>query len=86
MLGHEGTILAAHWPAYDPALTVTDEVEIAVQVMGKLRGSVRVARDAPEESVHALALASESITRHLAGKQIIRVIYVPNRLINFVAK
>ena len=86
MLGHEGTILSARWPEYDPALTVTDEVEIAVQVMGKLRGSVRIARDASAEAVREAALATESIARHLAGKQILRVIHVPNRLINFVAK
>ncbi|MBD3235533.1 MAG: leucine--tRNA ligase [Candidatus Eisenbacteria bacterium] len=85
MLGHEGSILAARWPQYDPALTVTEEVEIAVQVMGRLRGSVHVARDASEQVVRDAALAHESIAKHLAGKQIRRVIHVPNRLINFVA-
>jgi len=85
-LGHESTVFAGGWPAYDPQLTVADEVEIAVQVMGKLRGTVSVARDADRDTVQAAAMAEESVARHVADKQIIKVIHVPNRLINFVVK
>jgi leucyl-tRNA synthetase len=86
MLGHKGTVCAGGWPAYDPALTLRDEVEIAIQVLGKLRGTVSVARDASADEIKALALATESVARHLEGKSIIKVIHVPNRLMNFVVK
>lgn len=86
MLGHAESIYEARWPEYDPALTVEDEIDVAVQVMGKMRGTIRVVRDAPEEAVREAALASESVARHLRGKTIVRVIHVPNRLVNFVVK
>ena len=86
MLGHEGSVFAARWPAFDPALTIEDQVEIAVQVMGKLRGTVLAARDAGEGEVRAAALANESVARHLEGKHVVKVIHVPNRLVNFVVK
>jgi leucyl-tRNA synthetase len=86
MLAHRGSIFAAAWPEYDPALTIKDEVEIAVQVMGKLRGTVMTARDAGADEVRRMALAQESVARHLEGKQIVKVIHVPNRLVNFVIK
>jgi len=86
MLGHEGSVFDARWPAYDPALTVKDEVEIAIQVLGKLRGTILASRDAGTEEVRAAALANEAVARHLEGKQIVKVIHVPNRLMNFVIK
>ncbi len=86
LLGHDGTIFSARWPDYDPALTIKDEVEIAIQVMGKLRGTVTVGRDTSKDEVQAAALAEESVARHLAEKTIVKVINVPNRLMNFVIK
>ncbi len=87
MLGHEQSLLASTpWPAYDPALIVEDQVEIAVQVLGKLRGTVSLPRDASKDEVQAAALADERIARHVEGKQIVKVIHVPNRLMNFVVK
>jgi leucyl-tRNA synthetase len=86
MRGHRGTIYAARWPAYDPALTVRDEVEIAIQVLGKLRGTVRMARGAAEADVRAAAEAQENITRHIVGKTIVKVVFVPDRLMNFVVR
>ncbi len=86
LLGHRGGLKAARWPAYDPALTVRDEVEIAVQVMGKLRGTVTVARGATAEEVRRAALAQENISRHLEGRTIAKEIYVANRLMSFVLK
>jgi leucyl-tRNA synthetase len=67
-------------------LTVEDSVEIAVQVLGKLRGSISVGRDASQEEVQAAATADERVAKHLEGMQIIKVIHVPNRLMNFVVK
>ena len=60
------------------------QLEIAVQVMGKLRGTVKVARDASSEDVQAAVMADERIAKHLSGKQVIKVIHVPNRLMSFV--
>ncbi|MES2304881.1 MAG: leucine--tRNA ligase [Gemmatimonadota bacterium] len=83
-LGHQGSIFDSAWPSYDPALTVEDSVTVAVQVNGKTRGTVTLARDAGEESARAAALADESIAKHLEGKEIRKVIWVPGRLLNLV--
>ncbi|MBN1824689.1 MAG: leucine--tRNA ligase [Candidatus Eisenbacteria bacterium] len=85
MLGREESISRASWPACDESYLVEDEIEIAVQVMGKLRGQIRVSPDADEETVRALALAEERVARHVEGKTIRKVIYVKGRLINIVA-
>jgi leucyl-tRNA synthetase len=85
-LGHTECVFDGGWPVYDPALTVRDEVEIAIQVMGKLRGTVTVSRDATRDAVQQAALADEGIARHVAGKEVIKIIHVPNRLMNFVVK
>lgn len=85
-LGHSETILKASWPEYDPALTVTDQVDVAVQVLGRLRGTIRVPRGASAESVRSAAEAEESVARHLAGRRIVRVVHVPDRLVNFVVQ
>jgi len=85
-LGHSEPMLRASWPAYDPALAAEEELEIPVQVNGKLRGRVRVAVDATEEEIRARALAGEKIAPHLSGKQIIKIIVVPQKLVNIVVK
>jgi leucyl-tRNA synthetase len=75
----------APWPAYDPALVVADVVVIAVQVNGKLRGEVSVPVAAGEAEVRALAEQEPRVRAHMAGKTIRKVVFVPRRLINFVA-
>ena len=75
----------ASWPAYEERYLVEDEIEIAVQVMGKLRGQVHVPPDADEETIREKALTEEKVARHLEGKTIRKVIYVKGRLINIVA-
>ena len=65
-------------------LGANDEIEISVQVAGKLRGRVRVAKDADEAAVRAAALTDENVKKHLGAKEPRRVIYVAGRLINFV--
>jgi len=84
MLGHSGGLWTAGWPAFDEALTREDEVEIPVQVNGRLRGKVKVAVGAGEEEVVKLAQADAVIVPHLAGKRIAKRIYVPNKLLNLV--
>jgi leucyl-tRNA synthetase len=83
-LGHPPSVIDARWPAFDPAFTVEDEVEIAVQVNGKMRGTVTVPRGSAEETVRDAALANERIAAHLAGRTLRKVIFVPNRLVNLI--
>jgi leucyl-tRNA synthetase len=81
----EGLIAEAAWPTFDPALLVEDEVTIAIQVLGKLRDTITVAKGLPREELEALALASDKVQRALDGKPIKKVIVVPDRLVNLVA-
>jgi len=83
--GFEGLIAHAEWPEIDPALLVDDEVIIAVQVKGKLRDTLTVAKGLPNDELQALALASEKVQRSLDGAEIRKVIVVPDRLVNIVA-
>ena len=84
-LGHEGSVFdGANWPRYDEAKLVEDTVTLAVQVNGKLRGSIDVAKDAAEADVIAAARADENVARHLEGTTERRVIHVNGRLVNFV--
>jgi leucyl-tRNA synthetase len=84
-LGHEESIFAApNWPVFDPAKAVESTVTIAVQVNGKLRASIDVPKGAPEAEVVAAARAEENVQRHLDGATERRVIYVKERLVNFV--
>ncbi len=84
-IGGEGLVADAPWPSVDPALLVEDEVTIAIQVLGKLRDTVTVAKGLPREELEALALASEKVQRALDGKPVKKVIVVPDRLVNLVA-
>jgi leucyl-tRNA synthetase len=84
MLGHTGGLWTAGWPAFDEALTREDEVEIPVQVNGRLRGKVKVAVGTGEEEVVKLAQADTGIAPHLAGKSIVKRIFVSNKLLNLV--
>ena len=72
------------WPEVDPAMLAEETVQMAVQVLGKVRGRIEVAAGAEEAEV--LAAAREAVASYLAGKEIIKEIVVPNRLVNFVAK
>jgi leucyl-tRNA synthetase len=84
-LGHDRSIFEASWPDWDEALTVEDTVELAVQVNGKTRGKVTVRRDATEREVMDAARAEPGINKFLVGKMV-RVILVPNRLLNMVVQ
>ncbi|MDL2352676.1 MAG: leucine--tRNA ligase [Pseudomonadota bacterium] len=84
-IGGQGLIADAPWPPVDPALLVEDEVTVAIQVLGKLRDTITVAKGLPREELEALALASDKVQRALDGKAIKKVIVVPDRLVNLVA-
>jgi leucyl-tRNA synthetase len=83
--GGEGLIAEAAWPEHDPALLVEDEVTVAVQVKGKLRDTLTVAKGTAREELEALALASDKVQRALEGAAVKKVIVVPDRLVNLVA-
>ncbi|MDR3449641.1 MAG: leucine--tRNA ligase [Alphaproteobacteria bacterium] len=84
-LGHKTMLVETPWPKADPALVVDNTVTIAVQVNGKLRATITVARDMPGKDVEAVALADENIKRALDNKAPKKVIVVPNRIVNVVA-
>jgi leucyl-tRNA synthetase len=84
-LGHSSLVAETPWPKHDPALLKTDTITIAVQVNGKRRGEVTVARDADTKSVELAALAEEGVMRALAGVAPKKVIVVPGRIVNIVA-
>ena len=81
----DGLIADAVWPSFDPALLIEDEVTVAVQVKGKLRDTLTVAKGTSQEELEALALASDKVQRALEGAPVKKVIVVPNRLVNLVA-
>jgi len=83
-LGHTDGLWKAGWPAFDEALTREDEVEIPVQVNGRLRGKVTVPVGTSGDEVEKLALADPGIAPHLAGKAIVKRIFVPDKLLNLV--
>jgi leucyl-tRNA synthetase len=86
MLGEKGTLLKAPWPKYDAVLAKEEEIEVPVQINGKLRGRVVVPADASQELVVERALAEEKVKAAIAGKQIMKTIFVPGKLLNFVVR
>jgi leucyl-tRNA synthetase len=85
-LGHAEPLLRVPWPAFERELAAEDELEMPVQVNGKLRARIRVAVSAGEEEILARAQAEEKVIQHLAGKEIVKVVIVPQKLINIVAR
>ncbi|MBM3508641.1 MAG: leucine--tRNA ligase [Alphaproteobacteria bacterium] len=83
-LGRRTLVAETPWPQHDPALVIDDVVTIAVQVMGKLRATLELARDLSEAEVRSAALANDSVVKAIAGKAVRKVIVVPNRVVNVV--
>ena len=84
-LGHKSLLAQSRWPEAQAALAQDDEIEIGVQVNGKLRDTIKLERDSPNDVAEKLALASASVQRYLNGKKPEKVIVVQNRIINVVA-
>ena len=82
ILGHTPSVSQQPWPAFDPALTVSDRLTIPVQINGKLRGKIEVAVDAARDAVERTA--RDTVAEWLQGKEPKKVIYVEKKLINFV--
>jgi leucyl-tRNA synthetase len=85
-LGEEGAVLRVPWPKSDPGLAKEDELEIPVQINGKLVSVVRVPADSGPKIIEAAALADEKVQSRTAGKTIAKIIVVPGRAVNLVVK
>ena len=85
-LGHDKTLAYEPWPKYDSAALVEDEVEIPVQVMGKLRGRIKVPVAATPADMEAAAKANADVAKFLEGKTVVKVVAVPKRMVNFVVR
>ena len=85
-LGERELIALASWPAHDEALCVEDTVELAVQVNGKVRGRVVVPREAGEAEIRARALAEPRVAEHVQGRQMVKLVVVPGRLVSVVVR
>ena len=85
-IGGEGLLAVAEWPTYDEAKTVDATIEVPVQICGKLRATISIAKDSTAEQAIEAAKADEKVQEFLAGKNIIKEIYVPGKIINIVAK
>lgn len=85
-LGHENTITYQPWPTFDESLLVDDEVEIVVQVNGKVRAKINIPKDLSKEEMQDLALSNDNVKMSIEGKEVKKVIAVPQKLVNIVAK
>ena len=83
-LGHSESIAYESWPEADPSLLVEDQIELVVQVKGKVRGRVLVPADADQDAVYNLAIAEENVLRHMGEAPPRKIIFVPGRLLNIV--
>ena len=83
-LGHSPSVAYQPWPEIDASALEEDDFELVVQVLGKVRGRTRAARDADKAQLEALA--RETVASHLEGKNVVKTIVVPGRLVNFVVK
>jgi len=84
--GNKGSIFIHPWPVYDPNALIQDEVEIVVQISGKVRDRITVPADLGEEQLKEIALASDKIAQLTSGKQIVKTIVVPGKLVNIVVR
>ncbi|MEM7283002.1 MAG: leucine--tRNA ligase [Pseudomonadota bacterium] len=84
-LGFGDSIIDAPWPVADPSAMAQSEVELVIQVNGKLRAKIRVSADADKTAVEDIALKEENVVRHIEGKSVRKVIVVPGKLVNVVA-
>ena len=84
MLGHTEGMWNAGWPVFNEEFAREDEIEIPVQVNGKVRGRLKIATGASEAAVVEMATQDAAISAHVNGKRVVKVIYVPDKLLNLV--
>ena len=85
-LGHVDIIAYSKWPTYDEAKTVNDTINLPIQVNGKLRATIDIALDTPQEKIKELVHANTIIQNYVNGKEVVKEIYVPNKIYNIVIK
>ena len=86
VLGHENTITYETWPTYDESKLVEDTYTMVVQVNGKVRGKIEVSTNASKEEMESLAMCIENVKKNIEGKEIVKVITIPSKLVNIVVK
>lgn len=86
ILGHDESISYVQWPSYDESKLIESVVEVMIQINGKLRGKIKVKVDTAKEELEKQALADQHVQKFLADKEIRKIIVVPNKIINIVAK
>ncbi|MFH1404695.1 MAG: leucine--tRNA ligase [Patescibacteria group bacterium] len=85
-LGNKDSVFDQKWPQFDPELVKDDLIELAIQVNGKLRGTVEISPEADEQTASASSKQVDNVAKHLEGKTVVKIIYLPGRMINFVIK
>jgi leucyl-tRNA synthetase len=85
-LGFEGYVQSTEWPIADDALTHVDHVTMVVQVAGKVRDKIEVPADIGEEQMKERALASDKVRAHIEGREIVKTVVVPPKLVNLVVR
>ncbi|WP_025725119.1 leucine--tRNA ligase [Acholeplasma granularum] len=86
ILNHHEELIYSEWPTYDPIHLIETEVEIVIQVNGKLRGRLKMLKDLPEVDVKTEALKHENVVKHIEGLNVVKVIVIPNKIVNIVVK
>lgn len=86
VLGHEETIAYEEWPKYDEGKLIEDEKEIAVQVNGKVRATIRIRVDDSEDIIKEQAMNEENVLRHIEGKEVVKIIVIKGKIVNIVVK
>jgi leucyl-tRNA synthetase len=84
MLGHDKGLSAAAWPAFNSEFAREEEVEVVIQVNGRVRGKLKVSAGIAEKELVTLALAEQFVLQHLNGKRVVKQIFVPDKLLNLV--
>ena len=85
-MGNRSTVYRASWPVFDSAVAAEDEINIMVQINGKIRDKVQVRRDADEESVRRLIFQTARVMQFISGKEVIKTVFVPNKMFSIVIK
>jgi leucyl-tRNA synthetase len=85
-MGNKTYLFNEEWPNYNEKLTIADEVEIAVQVNGKVRGTLEIDRNLTKDEIEKLALGIENVKKHLEGKEVVKIIVIPGKIVNIVIK
>ncbi len=86
MIGNEGSVFNITWPKYDESALSKDEIEVIVQVNGKLRCKLSLPSNISKEEMEKIAIENEKIKEHIEGKNVVKIIAVPKKLINIVVK